>query len=107
MGNRAVIMVDKRAGMVGSIHLPTDVMEERVSCVSGEIIAVGNGEKIKHMDLTPGVRIVFRGYIKFAYPLPTEERWEDGTLKEFFLANVDDLALVISKDTDITIHAVR
>lgn len=74
---------------------------EIVSENSGHVISIGPGEKNKNVGITPGDKIVYRGFIKHATKLESDEKWADGSPKNYFLMSVDDVMAVIPEETQV------
>lgn len=105
IGDRIVVLADPRPTMTGSglIHLPGEESGlEKVSQGTGLLIAVGDCQKNKAIGIEPGQKIVYRSYLKYAYPLETEEKWLDGSRKEFFIMKTDDADMIVPHD--MTVH---
>lgn len=89
----------------GLLLAPNETGLEKVSQSTGHIIRVGAGDKCAALELKAGDRVLYRGFLKHANPLPTEEKWEDGQPKVYFLMSVDDLLAVIPEDMDADVFS--
>ncbi len=109
MRNWVSILVEPRVEKLASgIFLsPNESGAEKISMGSGWIVRVGSGVKNEALSLRPGDRVVFRGYLKHANPFPTEEKWEDGRPKEYFLMSVEDLVAVVPEKLNVSVASGR
>jgi co-chaperonin GroES (HSP10) len=98
----AVLCAEQRRKVVGGIFL-TDSLTgvERVSEGAARVIAVGTSDKFKAVELTKGARVLFRGFVKYAHPLESDERWDDGEKKHYFLIKFDDICCELDEQVDI------
>ena len=61
LGNRVIVKaLPKEETTKAGIILPDTVNKE--SRMEGEIVSVGNGEKVSKLDLKPGQKVVFSEY---------------------------------------------
>lgn len=105
----AVLLEEQRKTVLDSGIILTDKLAhvENVHECAGEVIAVGRHEKFDRLGIKPGSRVVYRGFLKYAHPLESEERWPDGTEKKFFLIKVDDIQFTASKDVSVGAFSAR
>jgi co-chaperonin GroES (HSP10) len=83
------VKADPRKDAVGGIFLPVhETGVEKVTERAGTILRVGPG-KGEQLGLQAGNRIVYRGFLKHANPIETD----DGS--ECFLMSVDDVLAVL------------
>jgi co-chaperonin GroES (HSP10) len=94
----ALVVCDPRPETVGGLFLPQEELGvEKVMERSGKVLRLGPGDKWEKLDLKEGDRIIFRGFIKHASPIESE----DG--REAFLMDLDDIIAVA--DEDVTVGA--
>lgn len=92
----------------GGIILPgVETGAEKVTEGSGTVIRVGNGEKNAKAGLENGVRIVYRSFLKHAHRLDTDDKWEDGQPKHYFLMNSDDVLAVMAPGVEVGVFSGR
>ncbi|PLX25647.1 co-chaperone GroES [Candidatus Parcubacteria bacterium] len=85
LGNRVIVKpLPKEETTKAGIILPDTVSKE--SRMEGEIVAVGNGEKVAALELKPGQKVVFSEYGG------SEVKVED---QEYKILNHDDLLAVV------------
>lgn len=95
-----LVRCDARQTKVGLIELPVnETGVEKVTERAGTVIRVGPGEKAKVLDLKAGDRVVFRGFLKYANPVPTD----DGS--EHFLMSIDDVLCVTEGDINVGVFS--
>jgi co-chaperonin GroES (HSP10) len=93
-----LVKTPPRAEKVGSLFLPgQELGMERVTEREGTVTAIGPGEKAATIGLNVGDRIVYRGFLKVANPVPTDEK------EEYFLMAIDDVLIIIPSDSNIEI----
>lgn len=80
---------------------------EKVTEGTGTLIRVGNGDKNKVLGLKTGDRIVYRGFLKHANRIETEEKWADGTSKHYFLMSTDDVLAIIEGKVEVGVFSGR
>lgn len=104
-----LVLADQRQEKTaGGILLPgTETGSEKVGQGAGLLIAVGSGVKNKALGIEKGVRIVYRGYLKHAHRLDTDEKWSDGETKFYFLMSSDDIYGVVAPGVDVSIYSGR
>jgi co-chaperonin GroES (HSP10) len=83
----------------GGIHLTDELTGvERVMEGTGRILKVGNREEIReatgNMDLEPGMRVCFRGFLKDAFHEFAKD--EDGC--QIFLLRAEDIMAVVEDE---------
>lgn len=105
----AVVLAEPRKAQLSSgIFLPTaETGAEKVTEGAGRVIRVGPGKKGPALELKEGDRVVYRGFLKVANPVTTDETWPDGTPKEYFLMAIDDIMLVVPEDVDVGVYSGR
>lgn len=96
-----LVLQEPRKELVGHIFLPSDTGIEKVTESSGHIVRLGPGIKAEKLELKVGDRIIFRGYLKYANPVDHDERWGDGSKKEYFLMSLDDVFAVVPEDLNV------
>lgn len=105
----ALVLDDlRRETTVGGIFLPgAETGVEKVTEGSGELIAVGQGKKATALGLEKGLRILYRGFLKYAHHFETDLFWPNGEAKRFFLMKVDDIMSVIPPGLDVGVFSGR
>lgn len=101
----ALLLADKRQNVSeGGIILGTgETGLEKVTELAGRVVRIGGGDLCAFMrkqGLEEGCRVLFRGFLKYANPLPTDEKWEDGSDKEYFLIDCNDIMAVVGEGVD-------
>lgn len=104
-----LVLDDPRKDKTASgILLPSaETGAEKVTEGSGEVVAVGNGEKNAALGLEKGSRIVYRGFLKHAQRIPSEEKWPDGQEKIFFFLNSNDIMASIGPEVEVGVFSGR
>lgn len=101
-----LVLSEPRPQMIHSIHLPGhETGAEKVSERAGEIVRVGPGEKNRKLEVKEGDRALFRGFLKHANPIEHDERWGDGSRKEYFLMSIDDVLAIIPPDLSVGVFS--
>jgi co-chaperonin GroES (HSP10) len=97
-----IVLAEPRRAMAGLLYMPAnETGVEKVTEGAGRVIRVGAGEKNQKMGLEEGQRILYRGFLKHANPIPTEEKWPDGQAKQYFIMSSDDILSIIPDGIDI------
>jgi co-chaperonin GroES (HSP10) len=104
-----VVLADARKQVLASgIVLPNhEVGAEKMCEGAGELIRCGVGPKNSKMGLENGQRVAFRGFLKYANPIPHEEKWEDGQDKQYFVMSSEDLLAIIPPGMEVGIFSGR
>ena len=103
-----VLAEPRKMKLASGIHLPNhETGAEKMCEGAGEVIRLGPGEKNRRLGLEEGMRVVFRGFLKWANPLETEEKWEDGQGKQYFVMSHEDLLAIIPPDVEVGIYSGR
>jgi co-chaperonin GroES (HSP10) len=103
-----VVLADQRRTKLDSgLLLPIETGVEKVTEGAGLLIRVGQGRKNHTLGLEAGQRVVYRGYLKYANPIPTEETWSDGEAKQYFVMSVDDLIGVMAPGVEVGVFSGR
>lgn len=97
-----VVLADPREEKVGSILLPIETGVEKVTEGAGTLISVGKGEKTDKLGLEAGQRVMFRGFVKYAHRLET-----DNPQEHYFLMSVEDILAVIPEGVDVGVFSGR
>lgn len=80
----------------GGLYLPpSETGVEKVTERAGVILRIGTGDKIAQLGVKEGDRIVYRGFLKAANPIETD----DGS--EVFLMSVDDILAVVDTGVEV------
>ena len=103
----SVLCDQRKVELASGIILHTETGAEKVTERAGTIVRVGNGEKAAQIGLKEGDRVVFRGYLKHANPIPHDEKWADGTEKEYFLMDINDVFAVMDGPVEVGIYSGR
>jgi co-chaperonin GroES (HSP10) len=107
----ALVLADKREEVTtGGIILAKETGAEKVTEFAGEIIRLGDGivsTRYRKQGLEEGCRIAYRGFLKYANPLPTEETWPGGSLKEFFFIDCADILGIVAPGVKVGVFSGR
>jgi co-chaperonin GroES (HSP10) len=102
----SVLMDERKVQLDSGLFLaPNETGAEIVTEGSAIVLRCGSGEKIQALGLKEGDRICIRSYLKHANPIPTEEVWESGKKKEYFLMSVDDIMAVIPPGLEVGVYS--
>lgn len=105
-----VVLADPRKDKLesGVILAPNETGAEKVCEGSGRLIRVGQGNKNTLLGLEAGQRVLYRGFLKYANPIETEEKWEeDGPKKQYFLMSSEDVMGVLPEDLGVGVFSGR
>ncbi len=104
-----VLDAQRRGETGGGIILPgAETGLEKVTEGTGTIIRFGPSElKVGALGLKPGMRIIYRGYIKHANRIPTRETWPDGSEKHYFLMDIEDIFAEADESVDVGVFSGR
>jgi len=103
-----VLADPRRVATQGGIFLPGhETGVEKVTEGAGLIIAVGPGEKNAGLKIEKGDRILYRAFLKHANRMETDEVWENGEAKCYFLMNSDDILGVMAPGVDVGVFSGR
>lgn len=91
----------------GLLLAPNETGAEKVTEGAGVLVRVGKGDKNSVLDLKEGVRVLYRGFLKWANPIETEEKWEDGQKKMYFIMSTDDIMAVLPEGIEIGVYSGR
>jgi len=92
----------------GGIILPGhETGAEKLSQGAGTIIRLGPGEKNRRIGLEEGMRVLYRGFLKWANPLETDEKWPTGQTKQYFVMSHEDLLAILDPNADVSIFSGR
>lgn len=106
----ALVLANPRKTQLASgLFLPGEETGiEKVTELAGEIVRLGPSEHIvEKTGVKAGDKVVFRGFLKYASPVPHDERWEDGQKKEYFLIDLRDLLAVTDPDVEVGVFSGR
>jgi co-chaperonin GroES (HSP10) len=105
----AVVLAEPRKVELSSgLFLPpSETGVEKVTQGAGTIIRVGEGEKNSRLGLEKGQRILYRTFLKYANPIETDEKWESGVPKEYFIINTKEIMAIIPPDVDVGVFSGR
>lgn len=103
----ALVLDDDRKMILASgIILPGhETGMEKVTEWKGTLVAVGEGYKTKVGKLAPGVTVVYRAFLKHANRVPTDEFWESGAEKHYFIMSIDDIIGVVAPGVDVGVYS--
>lgn len=104
-----LVLEDRRPEKVGSVLLPgNETRGEKITDSAGRVVAIGGGEMIPVLKLAVGDRVIYRGFLKTARPIPDHgETWEDGSNKEYFLIMAQDIMAVIPEGMTVGVFSGR
>lgn len=104
-----VLVLDekRRSTTAGGILVPVVTGAEKVTEGSGVLVAIGNGKKNRTLGLEKGMRIIYRSFLKFAHRMETDEKWEDGEAKHYFLMSADDVFGIIAPGVEVGVLSGR
>lgn len=104
-----VVLAEPRKEQLSSgiLLAPNETGVEKVTEGAGKVIRVGPGEKCKIAGLEEGQRIVYRGYLKHANPIPSEEKWPDGQEKRYFIMSMLDVMAIIPEGLEVGVFSGR
>jgi co-chaperonin GroES (HSP10) len=103
-----VLAEPREVRLDSGIFLPQqETGAEKVTEGAGRVMRVGPGKKAEAVDLKEGDRVLYRGFLKYANPIETDETWPDGTPKQYFLMAVDDILSVIPDEVKVGIYSGR
>jgi len=105
-----VVLADPRKDVLASgIILPgSDTVDERMSEGAGTIIKVGQGKKNGPLSLRRGDRIAYRGFLKHAVPLESDDFWPNSKQRVlYFLISTDDILGVLADGVDVGVFSGR
>lgn len=105
----AVLLEEQRKTKLASGIILTDQLAhiENVHECAGEVISIGQSPKFARIGVKAGSRVGYRGFLKYAHPLETDEKWPDGTTKKFFLIKLDDICFTLGKNVDVGAFSAR
>jgi hypothetical protein len=99
-----LILEDPTSDTIGSSGLIVrvgDYKEEKLAEGVGTIVRLGNTKRTDAMGLREGLRVAYRGYLKHANSLETEEVWHGTTKKKYFLMSCEDIVGEVDSGTGI------
>lgn len=104
-----LVLADARKSATGGgIILPaSETGVEKVTEGSGTALRVGIGKKASAIGLENGCRILYRSFLKEANPIPSDEKWENGDQKRYFLMSIDDVLAVLPPDLEVGVFSGR
>lgn len=91
--NLCLIQADDREETIagGLLYLPvSETTPEKLSQGTGVLVRLGPGEKVKKLGIQVGERVAYRGYLKHANPIESDDE-----TKKFLMLSVDDIIGVI------------
>jgi co-chaperonin GroES (HSP10) len=105
----AIVLADARKDKTaGGIYLPgNETGAEKVTEGAGLIVRLGPGKKNHDLGLEAGQRVVYRGFLKYANPIETEEKWENGENKVYFIMSSDDVLAIIQPGVEVGVYSGR
>lgn len=103
-----LVLDDPRKEVLASgILLPTETGAEKVTEGAGTLVRIGTGDKVKALNIEPGLRVVYRSYLKYANPIESEETWPSGVKKRYFLMSCEDLFAVVQPGVEVGVFSGR
>ena len=107
----ALLLADERSGVLSSgLIVPIETGVEKVTELAGELVRLGDGiynANLREVGLVEGVRVLFRGYLKFANPLPTDEKWPSGSAKQYFFIDCKDIMGIVAPGVSVGVFSGR
>lgn len=107
----ALLLEEQREEKLASgIVLPIETGAEKVTELAGTLIRLGGGDycdALRKQGLEPGVRVLYRGFLKYANPLPTDEAWSDGKAKRFFFVDCKDILGIVGEGVKVGVFSGR
>lgn len=102
-----LILDDRRIQKLASgLFLPiNETGVEKVTEGAGTVIKVGPGIKNDRLGLRAGDRVIYRAFLKYANTVETEEVWEVGVPKKYFLMSSDDLMAVVEPGVEVGVFS--
>lgn len=102
----SVLAVPRQEMLHSGLYLPaSETGVEKVTETVGTVIRVGIDDRTKAMQLEPGQRIFFRGFLKYPNPIETDEKWPNGKRKEYFFMSADDIMGEAAPGVDIGVFS--
>jgi co-chaperonin GroES (HSP10) len=103
-----VLAEPRRERLASGLFLPgAETKTEKLMEGAGRVITVGRGGICQRHGLEPGVRVLYRGFLKWANPIETEEKWDDGQVKQYFVMSAEDILAIIPDEMEIGIYGGR
>ena len=94
----------------GILLAPNETGVEKVTEGMGVIVRVGPGERNVKIGLEKGMRIFYRGFLKHANPIESEERWGkpyEDQKKMYFIMNSDDVLGILAPGVEVGVFSGR
>lgn len=103
------VLADQRKDRLASgLYIPgEETGAEKVTEGAGTIVRLGAGELAKDLGLEAGQRIVYRSFLRFANRIESDERWPDGSPKEYFFMAIADIMGVLAPGAEVGIFSGR
>lgn len=108
-----VVLADPRKDRTESgIYLsPNESGVEKVTEGSGRILRAGPGEKNEKLGLKEGMRVLYRGFLKYANPIETDTKWGKGPFEgqkmTFFIMSSDDIMGIMPEGVEVGVFSGR
>lgn len=104
-----VVLADKRKTVMesGLILAPNETGAEKVTEGSGTIVRCGPGDKNVKLGLEAGQRVIYRGFLKYANQIDTEEKWDTGEKKQYFIMSSEDIMGVLAPGVEVGVYSGR
>lgn len=100
------VLLDQRQTILGSLVLPaSETSAEKLSVAGATIVRTGND--VPGTVVQKGDRVIVRAYLKWANPIDTDEKWSDGTAKQYAIISMNDVLAVVAKDVDLMPYTRR
>jgi hypothetical protein len=108
----AIVLADQRETQLASgLHLPVhETGAEKVTELPGRLIVLGGGlynDALRQQGLKEGVRVLYRGFLRWANPIDAGETWPDGSEKQYFMIDCHDLLGILSEEAKVGIFSGR
>lgn len=91
----------------GVILSPNESGAELVCEGAGRVVRAGPGKKNVKLCLTEGDRVLYRGYLRHANPIETDEKWPDGQKKTYFIMSSDDVFALLPEGVEVGVYSGR
>ena len=105
-----LVLDDERREVLASGLILAEVTgAEKVTEGTGTLVRIGPGDLNGALGISPGDRVVYRSYLKYANPIDTDERWlsSTGSKKRYFLMSCKDLMGVVEPGVEVGVYSGR
>jgi len=103
-----VLSEPRQVKLASGIFLPNhETGAEKMREGAGTIVRTGPGEKNTRLGLEVGQRVLYRGFLKWANPIETDEKWPDGQPLQYFIMSNEDILAVIPEGVEVGVFSGR